>query len=189
MTTAPARPFIDVSCRIAGGGWLPVLWADEDAAAAQMARWVAAAVQTAAGVDAAVEASVLLTDDAEIQQLNAQFRGRDVPTDVLSWPAADWPGGRFDATVLDGGAFPLFIGDIALGFETTAADAARDGKAFDAHAAHLIVHGTLHLLGYDHREEAAADQMETAEVKALAALGVADPYKLDFGAPPAAGWR
>jgi len=114
-----------------------------------------------------VEITLLLTDDAGIRALNRDFRGQDKPTNVLSFPSAAQPGAPG----------PLHLGDIALAGETLAREADEAGKSLHDHAAHLIVHGTLHLLGYDHELEAQAEIMEALEVKALAALGIADPYR------------
>lgn len=109
--------------------------------------------------------SLLLGDDAAIAALNAQFRNKTGPTNVLSFPPA-WSG--------DGGAD--FLGDIALAAETIAAEAENQGKRFENHAAHLVVHGFLHLLGYDHEEPAQAEAMEARERAIVATLGIADPY-------------
>ena len=114
-----------------------------------------------------VEISLLLTDDAAIRQLNRQWRGQDKPTNVLSFPAPESPGvpGR------------RLLGDVALAYETVLREAEAEGKRFEDHFAHLLVHGALHLLGYDHELEAQAEIMEALEVKALATLGIADPYR------------
>ncbi|MBN8533475.1 MAG: rRNA maturation RNase YbeY [Rhizobiales bacterium] len=115
------------------------------------------------------EATILLTDDAAMRRLNASFRGKDKPTNVLSFPAApSSPGNK--------GAESLFLGDIALGYETCAAEALAEGKSLGDHLSHLVVHGLLHLMGYDHETEAQALQMEGRERAVLAMLGVADPY-------------
>jgi probable rRNA maturation factor len=115
----------------------------------------------------AVEISVLLTDDAHVRALNRDWRGQDRPTNVLSFPAPQQPG-------LPG---PRHLGDIALAYETLAREAEAEAKALADHFTHLVVHGTFHLLGYDHELEAEAEIMEALEVKALAALGIADPYR------------
>ena len=120
------------------------------------------------------EIGLLACDDARIAALNADFRGKATPTNVLSWPA-------FAAPVPEEppglpGEGPLFLGDIALAWETCAREAEAAGIPLADHAAHLIVHGTLHLLGHDHEEDDAAGTMEAIESKALATMGIADPY-------------
>lgn len=119
-----------------------------------------------------VAISILLADDAAVRALNRAWRGQDKPTNVLSFPAPVQPG-------LPG---PRPLGDLALAFETLRREAGEEGKALADHAAHLIVHGTLHLLGYDHETAGEADIMEALEVKALARLRIADPYR---GSEPA----
>jgi probable rRNA maturation factor len=130
------------------------------------------AVEAALGAasDAArgpVEISLLLADDAAVQALNREWRGQDKPTNVLSFPAPEQPGAPG----------PRHLGDVALAYETLVREAQREGKSLRNHAAHLIVHGTLHLLGYDHELEGQAEIMEALEAKALARLGIADPYR------------
>ena len=110
------------------------------------------------------QVSLLLADDARMAGLNHAWRGRDGPTNVLAFPSAKTdPSGAF-------------LGDIALAAETIAAEAAAQGKTIDAHAAHLAVHGFLHLLGYDHDSKPDAEAMEARERAILASLGIADPY-------------
>ena len=104
---------------------------------------------------------ILLTDDVTVQDLNARFRGQDKPTNVLSFPAPDGIGS---------------LGDIALAYGTCAREADEQGKPLEDHLQHLVAHGVLHLLGYDHLEEAEAEVMETEERRILAGLGVPDPY-------------
>jgi probable rRNA maturation factor len=114
------------------------------------------------------EISVQLADDAQIRALNAQWRGVDKPTNVLSFPAA--PSGKIARAPL--------LGDIVLSFETAEREAAEEGKSLADHCAHLVVHGFLHLLGFDHEDAAEADRMEALETGILARLGIADPYAL-----------
>ncbi|MEL8055567.1 MAG: rRNA maturation RNase YbeY [Pseudomonadota bacterium] len=122
------------------------------------------ALEAAATVSAIEgEVSLLFTDDAAIQILNRDFRGKDKPTDVLSFPAE-----KMD--------YPL-LGDIAVAYETCAKDAATKSIPLDQHLAHLLIHGYLHLIGHDHMEDTEADKMETLEIEALASLGWPDPYK------------
>ena len=120
-----------------------------------------------------VELSVRLTSDEEVRALNAQWRGKDQPTNVLSFPLAD------EADILNAKvAGPeLLLGDIVLASGVCAAEAEDKGVPVDTHAAHLLVHGTLHLLGYGHYDGAAADDMEAREVRALARLGLPNPYQ------------
>jgi probable rRNA maturation factor len=113
------------------------------------------------------ELSVLFTDDAHIADLNARWRGKDKPTNVLSFPAA----------TVAGAAVPPVLGDIVLASETIAAEAAMDEKPFDHHLTHLIVHGLLHLFGHDHEEEDAAEAMEALERRVLLRLAIPDPYR------------
>lgn len=123
---------------------------------------------------------LMACDDARIAALNAQFRGRAVPTNVLSWPSEDLSGsggGRAPRPPLPvGGDEGWSLGDIALAYDTCAREAAEQGKSLADHACHLIVHGTLHLLGYDHEDDDDAARMERIEVDALASLGLGDPY-------------
>ncbi len=106
--------------------------------------------------------AVLLADDAAVAALNQQFRNKAGPTNVLSFPAAAGEAG--------------FLGDIALAAETIAAEAENQGKSFVHHASHLVVHGFLHLLGYDHIQPEDAERMEARERAILAELGIEDPY-------------
>lgn len=112
--------------------------------------------------------AVLLTDDAAVRRFNAQWRGIDKPTNVLSFPPASNAGQQAGAV--------KSLGDIAIAYETTAREADEEGKPFADHVSHLAVHGFLHLLGYDHDTDAAAETMEQLERVILARLGVPDPY-------------
>jgi len=121
----------------------------------------------------AVEVSVKFTGDAEVRSLNAGYRGRDKATNVLSFPMIE--AALLDRLTLSDGE--ALLGDIVLAHGVCAAEAAEKGVAVADHAAHLVVHGTLHLLGYDHETGAAdAEAMEAIEREALAAIGIADPY-------------
>jgi probable rRNA maturation factor len=106
--------------------------------------------------------TILLADDARLKDLNATFRGKNRPTNVLSFRANE-----------DG-----YLGDIAIAWGVTAREAKESGKSFSDHACHLAVHGVLHLLGYDHETDKEAKAMEPLEVKILKSLGIADPYKV-----------
>ncbi|MBI3439742.1 MAG: rRNA maturation RNase YbeY [Proteobacteria bacterium] len=110
--------------------------------------------------------SVLLGDDVTIAGMNKEFRGKDGSTNVLSFPPAE----------VDPPGQPRFLGDIALAAETIVEEAQFQGKSFDHHAAHLVVHGFLHLLGYDHENEADASRMESRETEIMRSIGIDDPY-------------
>ena len=120
-------------------------------------------------LDWAVEVGIRLTDDAELRALNRDFRGQDKPTNVLSFPGDDPAAPREPGQ-------PLLLGDIALALETTVREADELGRTVEAHLAHLIVHGVLHLLGHDHLDDAEAAAMEALETRVLAGLGHADPH-------------
>jgi len=138
------------------------------------AAWTAALPDVAAVTERAGTAAlgtvegdvvVLLTDDAAVQDLNARFRDRDRPTNVLSFPAAE-------------SAAP-HLGDLVLAYGVCASEAEAQGKSLADHLSHLTVHGVLHLLGRDHEVEVEAEEMEAEERSILATLGVADPYRAD----------
>jgi probable rRNA maturation factor len=121
------------------------------------------------------EVSVKLTSDAEVRALNAVWRGKDKATNVLSFPMAEE--GELESAQL--------LGDIVLAYGVCAAEAEAKAIGVEAHAAHLVVHGTLHLLGYDHEtSDEDAEEMEEAERQALASLGIADPYELSEAEAP-----
>ncbi len=143
-------------------------WRRRIPAAAREVRRAARAALAAAGGPARAEVAVLLADDARLHALNREFRRRDKPTNVLSFP--------------DGGARPggaVALGDVALAFETCAAEARAQRKTLRAHMVHLAVHGVLHLLGHDHLRAREAARMEALEREVLARLGIADPYAGD----------
>jgi probable rRNA maturation factor len=151
-------------------------------------RWVEALPDVAALIERAVgqalaevlsgprpiEVGVRMVDDAAIAALNRDWRGRDRPTNVLSFPMGE-PAPAPDP------ALPWLIGDIVMAYETVTAEAARDGKPLDHHVAHLAIHAALHLLGHDHETDSEAETMEQAEIRLLRRLGIADPYR---EAPP-----
>ncbi|MGN3973519.1 rRNA maturation RNase YbeY [Tsuneonella sp. SYSU-LHT278] len=119
-----------------------------------------------------LSASVLFTSDEEVHALNREWRGKDRPTNVLSFPMLD----RGDLVGLAPEGPPELLGDIALAWETCRREAEDKGLEIEDHAAHLVVHGLLHLAGHDHIEEDDADAMEALEVKALASMGIGNPY-------------
>lgn len=111
------------------------------------------------------EVAIVLSDDATVRRLNRDYRHKDKPTNVLSFPLADR---------LEGGEL---LGDVILARETVLAEAAEQGKSATDHLSHLVVHGVLHLLGHDHETDADARRMEALERRVLAGLGIADPYR------------
>ena len=126
------------------------------------------------------EIALLACDDARIATLNADFRGKPAPTNVLSWPETDLapavPGDRPAPPVAGAGEGPEHLGDIAIAWDTCQREAAAAGKPPADHVTHLVVHATLHLLGYDHIRDPDATLMETTETAILGKLGVPDPY-------------
>jgi len=137
-------------------------------------RAVAAAAEVAPELDnPRLSTSLLFTSDAEIHELNREWRQRDKPTNVLSFPML----ARADVLALAPEGPPELLGDVALAHETCAREAAEKGVPLEDHATHLVIHGLFHLAGYDHELSAEdADAMEALETKALAICGVADPY-------------
>jgi probable rRNA maturation factor len=164
---------LDVDCDIVAGDWDPGIDWDAIAARAVQATLAGAGQGGFLAEGSLVEVSVRLTDDAEIQRLNRDYRGRDRPTNILSFPmhGADQIG-RWLAM----GDTDLLLGDLAVALETVEREAAEKGISAQAHVTHLLVHGTLHLLGHDHQDDAAAEEMEAVETRILTGLGLADPY-------------
>lgn len=154
-------------------------------------RWAALEVETLAeqavattlthlDIDAQhFEVSLLACDDARIADLNAEFRGKPMPTNVLSWPSLDraCTGQHPPKPVPAPAGMPEELGDIAISYDTCVAEAARANKPIADHVAHLLIHGVLHLLGYDHISEQDAQIMETLEGEVLGKLGISDPYR------------
>ena len=136
------------------------------------------AARAAAAVEPALanprlEASILFTSDAEVHELNRGWREKDKPTNVLSFPMLE----RAELLELAPEGAPVLLGDIALAHETCAREADEKGRSLHEHASHLVIHGLLHLAGRDHEiSPHDAEEMEALEVKALAQLGIADPY-------------
>jgi probable rRNA maturation factor len=159
---------IHLEIEIEAGGWTEI-----DGVEALCREAAAAAVAAHPGPEAAeaLAATLLLTDDEAVRELNRAWRGQDKATNVLSFPAPAMPGS------------PRHLGDVALAWETVAAEAGQEGKPVRHHTAHLVVHGLLHLLGHDHGTDEEAGAMEGLETAALAGLGVPDPYR--SGSPEA----
>lgn len=164
---------LDTDIDIVAGDWDPHTdW--EGLAARAIAAACAGAGHGAmlAETSGLVEVSVRLSDDAEIRALNRDWRGKDRPTNILSFPMLDATG----LVQIGRPGTDLLLGDLALAHETTAAEAAARAIALEAHVTHLLVHGTLHLLGHDHGDDTSADAMEALEARILATLGIANPY-------------
>ena len=154
------RLVIDIRCDAPG-------WAAAAPNAGKVARRAARAAWSAVRRDGdGAELSVALVDDAAMRRLNSDWRGKDRPTNVLSFPAGDAGApGR-----------PVLLGDVVLALETTRREAADLRRPLDDHVSHLVVHGVLHLLGYDHEAPAGAMAMEALETEILRGLRIADPY-------------
>lgn len=161
MTAALA---VDVT--IEGAEW-PALLPDAAAIAEETA--AAAWRSVADPATGPAELGILLADDATVQRLNREHRGQDKPTNVLSFPIGE--------TISVAGA-PTMLGDVVLASGVVAREAVDQGKPIAAHFRHLVVHGVLHLAGYDHIADSDAETMESLEVKILAALAVPNPYRL-----------
>ncbi|HVA15255.1 MAG TPA: rRNA maturation RNase YbeY [Stellaceae bacterium] len=144
-------------------------WRRSLPAVATLARQAALAALAQSGRPVArAELSLVLADDATVRMLNARWRDQDAPTNVLAFASDEPPAvGR-----------PRLLGDVVLAFETVVAEARQQGKTLADHVRHLVVHGVLHLLGYDHVATAPARRMEARETVILASLGIADPYRM-----------
>jgi probable rRNA maturation factor len=152
---------VDIDLIVEAGNW------PEEGELLQLVERAAAAAFAETGATGRSELSVVFSDDGHIQKLNAGWRGKDKPTNVLSFPAFPH---------VKGGPLPPMLGDIVLAAETVAREAALEDKPLENHITHLVIHGLLHLLGYDHETDAEAEEMEAIERAALARLAIPDPY-------------
>jgi probable rRNA maturation factor len=150
------------------GSWEKLVRTAAEAAIAQ------SAFPNLATAERSIEVSVRLTGDEEVRALNAEWRSKDQATNVLSFPLAE----AKDLETANVAGPELLLGDIVLAHGVCTAEAAEKGVPVEDHGAHLVVHGTLHLLGYDHHDDAEASDMEAREVRALAQLGIANPYEV-----------
>lgn len=168
MPPGAERP-MDLAVTVEDERWLTLFEDPEQA----LEPFVRAALDAGEGaVDGSrepVEIGLVLTDDEEVRRLNRDYRGKDRPTNVLSFALTE-------AEEPDVPGVPVALGDVILALETVAAEAARDGKRPDHHLAHLVVHGVLHLTGHDHVDEQDAVAMERIETGVLAGFGIPDPY-------------
>ena len=167
MSAAKAED-CDIQVTVAAAAWLDTC-PDAEAVAAAAAR-LALESGRRSPVSSRLVIGVRLTDDAEQRQLNRAYRGKDAPTNVLSF-ALRAP----DDPVLPGA--PILLGDVVLACETVRREAEEQAKPVADHLRHLVAHGVLHLLGFDHESEAEAAAMEAREVEILARMGVPDPYR------------
>ncbi len=142
-------------------------WRKKPSAAALVRKAIRVAAFTQPASTPRAELAIVLTNDSAIRALNNHWRKLDAPTNVLSFPAK---------AMRTGHSAPRQLGDVVIAFETTAREAAAEGKRFEHHLVHLAVHGFLHLLGYDHESDRDAKKMERLEVAILARLNVSDPY-------------
>ena len=146
--------------------WRPLVRKAAEAAIAE------SAFPELAQSDRRIEISVALSGDEQVRALNARWRGKDKATNVLSFPMAD----ERDLIIANVSGAELLLGDIVLAHGVCEVEAAEKNLNFQDHTTHLLVHGTLHLLGYDHHDDRDAADMEAREVRALKRLGIADPY-------------
>lgn len=161
----PDGSSIEIDIRIASSAWRAVL----PNPAAAVRRAAKAALKAELPAKAKTSLSILLTDDDEMRKLNAGWRAKDKPTNVLSFPAEN---------AVDPAKPPAYLGDVALGLATCKREAREQKKTLADHVAHLTVHGVLHLIGYDHMDDEQAEAMEPLETQILAGMGIADPYRV-----------
>jgi probable rRNA maturation factor len=161
-------------------------WLDALPAAERVAERAArAAFAAALPSDLASECAILLADDERLRELNRRFRGKDQPTNVLSFPAeshGDDHASRPAVVARDDQ--PQLWGDVAIAYGAAAAEAAAQGKSLADHLSHLVVHGVLHLIGHDHEAAEEAERMEALERRILWEIGIADPYELSADEKP-----
>ena len=168
-------PMIDVAI-IVEPGWKTTANWEALGEAAACAAIAASPYSALASSSPNVEIAIRLTSDDDVQSLNRQYRGKDKPTNVLSFPMHEPQG----IGALSEGTDPeIMLGDIVLAHGVCVAEAKARGVSVEAHATHLIVHGTLHLLGYDHMGDAEAEMMEALEREIMAKLGLHDPYAIE----------
>ncbi|UEM03534.1 rRNA maturation RNase YbeY [Skermanella rosea] len=174
--TASVRPPLEISVGLEAGDWEGLVPdAGRRVESAARAAFAAAEHPDILRDAAAAEMSLVLADDAMVRTLNRDYRGKDKPTNVLSFALLD-DAGDVDDDLASHPGMPILIGDVILACETVRREAAEQGKPVEDHLTHLVVHGVLHLLGYDHETDPDADRMERLETSILAGMGIADPY-------------
>jgi probable rRNA maturation factor len=171
MLTAPAQNAIEITVAVPCGAWFTAC-PDADSLAEAAACAVLAA-EPPGVADRPVLVGIVLTDDSEQRALNRAYRGKDSSTNVLSFAIAD-PNEPVPPGAPTGA--PILLGDVVLAYETVAREAAEQHKTLPDHLSHLVVHGVLHLIGFDHESDAEAAIMEAREIEILATLGVPAPY-------------
>lgn len=162
IATLSPGPWLAVEIVRQGGAWDASQFSD---ATAELAAHAAFAEGSPG--PSSYEVAIVLTDDAEMRTLNRTWQGKDAPTNVLSFPAGD------------GHNETRSLGDVVIAYETALEESRGDNIPLSDHVSHLVIHGVLHLLGFDHEQDEAAERMEALETKALASLGIADPYAGD----------
>lgn len=165
-----SEPSPTVALHIAHEPWLQ--WFNTDAWAQQIESIINQTLKGARWLHPC-EVSVLLTDSEHSHELNLTYRGKDKPTNVLSFPSLT----RDELQHYKPGPMPLILGDIVLCFETVLKETEEQHKRFLDHVLHLLVHGCLHLLGYDHEEPTQAQEMEALEIAILSSIGIENPYQ------------
>lgn len=173
-------PLLDLSVLVEDVRWEQALPGGRAGLDELVALAANAAVMGAGEDDAALSLAVVLTNDARVAELNKTYRGKDGPTNVLSFAAREFAVQAPEPEEVEA------LGDVILAMETCWREAEAQGTPFRDHFCHLIVHGVLHLLGYDHQDDDEAEDMERLETEVLAGLGIADPYAGD-GAPDGPG--
>ena len=162
------RPMVAVDVSIEDDGWVRVIGAGGVEAVTSVVRVALAA----GGLQRMAEIGVRFADNAAVRDLNRVYRGRDEPTNVLSFALCDGE----DTRIVAAEKAPLLLGDLVLGLETVLTEAEGQQKAARDHTYHLLIHGALHLMGFDHQSEAEAERMERLETRLCARFGIHDPY-------------
>jgi probable rRNA maturation factor len=169
---------IDISVLVEDDRWIAALDpVDAESLVAKVVSNVQKTPEWPRALTESTELSVLFADNAAVQELNREWRGKDKPTNILSFPSL--PDFLPDAPDLTGKNPPLCLGDMALAFETVAFEAKNRDILFLHHVMHLLVHGLLHLIGHDHEEDDQAEKMERLEIAILAGMGIDNPYRFD----------